>query len=176
MEAYKLAMSIKRDIYLIIQLEIPEDAITNMNRKNIVNNDTAKYRTDKAKVMDIYDFCGNNYEEASSIYDKNFCYKKGEIISENTFDKKLENVCTKGIHFFLYENIARNYIYYYTNPENENGLIILFYDNGQVYEEFTVVNGYIDGKRIKYRENGKVHKINYYKKGIKDEMTAEFCN
>ncbi len=174
MEAYKLAMSIKRDIYLIIKLEIPEDAKTNMNRKYIVNNDTAKYRADKAKVIDIYDFCGNSYEEASSIYNKNFSYKKGEIITENNFDKNLENVCTKGIHFFLHESIARNYIYFYTNPENENGLIMLFYDNGQILQQFTIINGYFNGKRIIYNENGNIEKIYFYKNGRRDKMMCEY--
>ena len=56
------------DTRVIVTLEIPEDAITNMKRKDIVNAETAKYRCNKAKVLKIEDEDGKEYSYATSIY------------------------------------------------------------------------------------------------------------
>ena len=46
---------------LIITIEIPKDAKTNMARKDIYDKEHATYKTDKLIVKKIEDYCGNEY-------------------------------------------------------------------------------------------------------------------
>ena len=89
MLGYKIAKSFGKRV--VITLEIPEDAVTNLKRSNIVNAETAKYRTMKAKVIKIEDSDGKTYNEAVSFnYDKNsITYKLDEELVCHDFDMNL---------------------------------------------------------------------------------------
>ena len=166
MIGYKIAMNKNRDLFLIVKLKIPQEAITNYNRTNIKNRESAKYRSNMATVIDIYDFYGNKHYEAHSIYNKNYFYQVGDFLTENNYDMKLSNVSTHGIHFFLHEIMARNYACNYNIPSDENGHIIMYYDDGGIMEEFNLVNGSFQGERIKYNEEGDIISINNYENSI----------
>jgi hypothetical protein len=106
MLGYKIARHGAKRV--LITLEIPEDAKTNLYRPSIVNKETAKYRTNKAKVLKIEDADGKSYDTATtSIYNKKkLTYRVGEVVEEPAFDPMLEVVCTEGIHFFLDKHVA----------------------------------------------------------------------
>lgn len=89
---------------VIIRLEIPEDALKSSATTN-------SCRCDKAKVLDITTIKGcTHVQEARSILDANFIYKVGEIVEVSNFDNRYWIESTHGIHFFLHELAARNYL------------------------------------------------------------------
>ena len=64
MLGYKIAEH--GNVRVLVTLEIPDDALTNMNRYDIFDAMKAKYRTNKAKVLDIEDEQGTKYTHANS--------------------------------------------------------------------------------------------------------------
>lgn len=85
----------------ILTLEILPDSL-------VSNAFGRKCRTNKAKVVDIYKH-GSHLEEAISIHDEEFIYKKGQIVSVDNFDPNRWVECSTGIHFFLSLEEAENY-------------------------------------------------------------------
>ena len=152
MLGYKIAKSLGKRV--VITLEIPEDAFTNVKRSNIVNAETAKYRTMKAKVIKIEDSDGKTYNEAVSFnYDKNsITYKLDEELVCHDFDMNLENACGAGIHFVLSKSLAETY----GLASIENGILTAWHNNGVKESEITFVNNNVQGS-ISYQwyENGK---------------------
>ena len=160
---YKIAKA--GEIRVVVTLEIPEDAITNMKRKDIVDINYAKHRTNKAKVVKIQDENGNQYYSAVSFgYDKKTLnYKLNDTIVINDYDMNLENVCSTGIHFFLTRRGAE----LYGLEHIENGLLEKWYDNGQKFEERTYVNGRCYGLGHRWHPNGqKIMECMYVNSGI----------
>lgn len=152
MIGYKCAI-IER-IRVIITLEIPDDAITNINRNNVVVKEYAKHRTNIAKVIKIEDQNGKQYDEAiSGFYDyKKLIYKVNEIVKVDDYDSNLEKVCLSGIHFFLTRRVAEIYEIY----SLENGLYEAWYDNGQKWREYNYVNGKIEGLYQEWHTYGQI--------------------
>ena len=192
MLGYKAAIAYNKNV--VVTLEIPEDALTNIERKNVSVKEYAKHRCNKAKVLKIEDEDGKEYEEAETqYYDKSkLTYKLNETVSVHQFDMKLENVCSTGIHFFLTKRVAELYhikankknndsLYTtYNLPTIKNGLYTEWYENGNKYLEYTCVNYKVDGvyqswyvNGQKYREftyvNGRKHGLFtiWHKNGIK---------
>jgi hypothetical protein len=117
---------------VIVKLLIPEDAkrISSTNRK---------CRCNKAKVLDIYEYneddimarikvdegywkkelvvpqeelpeyIKNHYKDAYSYNDSTFVYKVGETVKVEDFDEEC-NECSTGIHFFITEKEALEFI------------------------------------------------------------------
>jgi antitoxin component YwqK of YwqJK toxin-antitoxin module len=153
MLGYKVAKSFDKRV--VITLEIPEDAITNVKRTNIVHAETAKYRTNKAKVIKIEDSDGKTYEEAVSFqyYNGTLTYNLKQGIRCPDFDMNLEKVCSNGIHFFLTKSLAETY----GLKTIENGVLTAWHDNGTKYEETPFVNGKINGTYSCWRDNGTLY-------------------
>ena len=137
---------------VVVTLEIPEDAITNMKRKNIVNVKYAKHRTNKAKVLKIEDDTGKEYTSAISFSygGKSLQYVLNDTIVINDYDMDLESVCSTGIHFFLTRRCAE----FYDLSCMTNGLFQMWYDNGQKEVECMYVNGNRHGLYQCWYENG----------------------
>ena len=136
MIGYKVAKT--DDKRVIITLEIPADAKTNLHRSNIVDSEKAKYRSNKVKVLKIEDNRRKEYMTAVSICinDRKIEYVVGEVI-ETKFDNNIDNVCSSGIHFFLDKEVAKNYML----EKIENGVLISYHDNGSVEKEESYLNG-----------------------------------
>ena len=138
MIGYKIAKNGERRV--VVTLEIPNDALTNMNRSSIAVKETAKYRANKAKVLKIEDDEGNCYSTATSFnYDKSLEHKLGEVIEEPSYDKDPEEVYAEGIHYYLNKRVAE----LYGLMNIFNGLFENWHENGQKAEEI----GYVDGKK-----------------------------
>jgi antitoxin component YwqK of YwqJK toxin-antitoxin module len=150
MIGYKAAIA--GETRVVITLDIPEDAITNVARTSVVVKETAKYRTNKAKVLKIEDKDGKEYTEArTGFYDlESLTYRLNELVEVSDYDMDLEKVCSRGIHFFLTRGVAE----LYTREWVQNGLYQSWYDNGQIQEESTFVNGQIEGLYQRWYENG----------------------
>ena len=119
MLGYKVAKN--GETRVVVTLEIPEDAITNINRINVAVKEYAKYRCNKAKVIKIEDENEKEYTSAKSFnYDKKTLeYVLNDIILVDDYDMNLNNVCSTGIHFFLTYRCAKLYGLYTI----ENGVL-----------------------------------------------------
>ena len=89
---------------LIVKLRIPEDA----KRSSSTGR---KCRCNKAIVLAIENFDGTpaNVPEAYSLYDNNFIYRVGDVVSVSDFDNDRFSVCAPGIHFFMGRQEAIDY-------------------------------------------------------------------
>jgi antitoxin component YwqK of YwqJK toxin-antitoxin module len=150
MIGYKIAKN--GDKRVVVTLEIPSDALTNMGRSSIAVRETAKYRANKAIILKIEDVEGNCYETATSFnYDKkSLAYKVGELLEEPSYNMNPEAVCAAGIHFFLDRHVAE----LYGREMVVNGLYQVWYANGQKREETTYVNGKRNGLYQMWYANG----------------------
>jgi antitoxin component YwqK of YwqJK toxin-antitoxin module len=159
MLGYKVAKSLL-DKKVIITLEIPEDAFTNMKRKNIFNAATAQHRANKAFVMKIEDNDGVTYDEAESLLmnKKKMKYIVNKEVVPDDFDMNLEDVSAAGIHFFLSKDIAKNY----PTPDIYNGLVELYYEDGRKSYEATFINNKEDGLATAwFRDGSKKWEVRY---------------
>lgn len=172
MLAYKLAeYACKR---VIVTLQIPPDALTNIDRKSVVVKETAKHRVNKVLVLKIEDEEGNSYDTAtSSLYpEKHLTYTVGKLIKEPSFDMDLEKVYTEGIHIFLTRRVAELYLLQFI----PNGLFQMWHDNGQKLYEVTYVNGKMEGLYQEWHENGKKHVEVKYVNGKKEGLFQSWHN
>jgi antitoxin component YwqK of YwqJK toxin-antitoxin module len=146
---YKIGMN--GTTRVLITLEIPEDAKTNMNRPFIVVKESANYRANKVKVLAIEDDSGTLYATATSLnYKKCITYKVGETIEEPSYNPDPEKVCAEGIHYFLTRHVAELF-----NLEKvENGLYQSWYEDGQKHVEATCVDGKLNGLYQSWYEDG----------------------
>ena len=149
MIGYKVAKH--GDTRVIVTLEIPEDAQTNMGRSSVAVRETATYRANKAKVLAIEDDSGASYASAASFsYNKkSLTYKVGEMIEEPSFNPDPEKVCAEGIHYFLSRRVAELY-----SLPVENGLYQSWHENGQKWEEAHYVDGKHHGLYQSWHPNG----------------------
>lgn len=190
MIAYKAANH--GDTRVLITLEIPDDATTNLDRKNIAVKETASYRANKVKVLKIEDDNGKNYETAESAFVTGFVeiltYKVGETLVEPNYDPDADKVFTKGIHFFLEKHVAELYklplhatwsgvwmAYYYNGVKKhevmfkdgkKEGLHTSWHENGIKQSEKNFKNGKEDGQYQKWYENGVKEEQVMYKDGL----------
>lgn len=86
----------------IITIFIPEDARRSSAHSN-------KCRCDKAKVLDIRTFGGQEVKSAISQYDRSFVYEINKEVSVPDFDENRWHECAPGIHFFMSEKEALEY-------------------------------------------------------------------
>ena len=168
---------------VIVTLEIPEDAITNINRKDIAYVNSAQHRANKAKVIKIEDSTNKEYNWAISKISqyRTRMYIVGEVLEVLEYDKDIENVCGAGIHFFITRRCAE----LCGVEPSKNGLYNEWYDNGQKTVEYNYINGKIEGfaqtwhpNGIKLSENscvnGKIEGI--YKQWDDKGVKTEECN
>ena len=151
MIGYKIAKNMEGN-RVVVTLEIPGDALTNMARSSVVVRNTAKHRANKAKVVAIEDASGTPYTTATSFsYDKkSLTYTVGETIEEPSYNPDPEQVCAEGIHYFLTRRVAE----LYGLEKIENGLFQQWRDNGQKYLEETCVDGKRHGLYQYWGEDG----------------------
>jgi antitoxin component YwqK of YwqJK toxin-antitoxin module len=139
----------------IITLLIHRNAITNLTRKNVVDKQYAKFRTNTAKVISIRDpHTLKECDYVSSNRDNYFYYVKGKTITEGNYDMENENVCTRGIHFYLsYGAALGNMNEGLCNIVNNEGEIIgkkIHQDSGKIL------------KIVSFSEKGKEETISIY--------------
>lgn len=102
---YKIGLTLNDRASLvpcIITISIPEDAKRSSGYSN-------KCRCDKAKVLDIRTFGGQEVKSAISQYDHSFVYEINKEISVSDFDENRWHECAPGIHFFMSEKEALEY-------------------------------------------------------------------
>jgi hypothetical protein len=161
MIAYKIAKN--GETRVIVTLEIPSDALTNESRASVVVRETAKHRTNKAKVLAIEDLEGKRYDTATSCgyNNKRVVYTMGEWIEEPSYDRDPEKVCAEGIHYFLARRVAELYRLDWI----QNGLFQEWHENGRKSREVTFVDGKMHGTYQEWHENGQKQAEGTYVEG-----------
>jgi antitoxin component YwqK of YwqJK toxin-antitoxin module len=149
MKGYKIGYT--GSVKVLITLLIPNDALTNKDRDTIIDSNNAKYRCNKAYVIDIVDENDNSYDFAESgFYSKKLLYIKNKlIISDFDDDILIEN--GKGIHYFIDIYTALNYRVpileqYWLDKDN---IYRSYYGSGQLHQEIKYTLD--DNKRILYK-------------------------
>jgi antitoxin component YwqK of YwqJK toxin-antitoxin module len=149
----------------IITLEITGK--TNEKRGGIADPLHAKFRTDKALVIDIKNFTtGLQMEEDVSKHDPEFVYKVGEEVRGDDYDEDINEVCAPGIHYFKTKEAAESW-WLRHNLYKIEGLYRTWYENGQLESEANYKDGKKDGL---YRwwhcdSSGKLKEESNYKDG-----------
>ena len=82
---------------VIVTLKIPKGAI-------VFSINNGKCRTNTAEVIDV-----EGINEAVSVHDPTFVYRKGETIYPDGFDCRYNQECGAGIHFFRTKEEAKDY-------------------------------------------------------------------
>ena len=152
----------------IIILELLNDTITNEKRKDVINDKYAKFRCNKAKVIDITNVKTSELMKKDlSIFDDLFVYSFGEII-ETVFNTNINEVCTDGIRYFKTKEAALSWFYIQDDKNFPDGKWTQWNENGQKHCEGTYKNGKHDGKWTGLHENGQKFYECAYKNGKHD--------
>ena len=101
---WKKALCKTLDDYVLVKLQIPEDA----KRSSATGR---KCRASKAIVLDICSLSDDNkkYTYAVSDFDHEFVYEVGKTVKVDDFCKDRFKECAPGIHFFITKQEAINY-------------------------------------------------------------------
>ena len=173
MIGYKIASSEGKRV--LVTLEIPSDANTNLDRKRLKDKMCAKYRCDKAFVLCIEDEEGKKYKSAStSIFSfKKIKYVLEEEIFEKDYNKDVNVVCGEGIHFFLSKEVAL----LYGLDKIENGEYKEWYSNGQLEILYNYKEGKLEGEYKSWFKNGNQWEHTFYKdSNLEGEYKSWFKN
>lgn len=145
---------------------------TNLSRTGILKKNKlfAKYRTNRAYVVSIIDKDSKEkLDKIRSDQDKDFEYVAGEYKEEANYDTNIDEICTRGIHFYLSEKVA-----FFHNKTIENGNCKDWYENGQIASEDNYVNGEKHGVQTSWYENGQIKSVYNYVNGEKHENCKEW--
>lgn len=83
----------------IITLKL-KDCKTNENRDDVFDRMYAKYRCDRAFVVDIINkFSNESIDSIQSDHDGDFIYISNEHITIENYDDDINNIYTRGIHY-----------------------------------------------------------------------------
>lgn len=145
---------------------------TNEHRKSVKNIQTAKHRTSKALVLKIFQGEETTNEPVGGLFDENFLYQKGKVV-ETQFDKRINEVCSTGIHYFKTLECAEMWIF---NKRHYTGTIKHWYENGQIEEEFDLKNGHLHGSYKYWYENGQLAEERTYNNDLLVERTLYHKN
>lgn len=103
---YKIITNYNYYRCLLATLEIP----AGVKRSSAIGN---KCRCEYAKVLSIIDENGNKYDIGKSAItgiDNQLIYKVGEYVYADSFDENRFNECAPGIHFFMTQEEAWDYV------------------------------------------------------------------
>ncbi len=151
----------------IVTLLLLDDSKTNEKRKYVINDKYAKFRCDRAKVVNIKNVkTGELMEGDLSIYDGGFAYSLEKIV-KTYFNENLNEVCASGIHYFKNTKVALSW-FYDQNNNFPNGKWTEWHENGHKYSEGTYKDGKKDGKWIYWGVDGKKDSEGTYKDGKHD--------
>jgi len=173
--------------WIVYLLKIEGKTLTNENRKSLKERTEeerihAQYRGNMFFVVKIEHIWEKN-EEGTPIkkdkientnYSKKFLsYVAGEIIEEKDYDKDIEMIRGRGIHYYLDEKTAKDYSDFplYEWPKY-SGEVRTYYDDGIRRTKYYCIDGEREGKCKKYYGNRNLHIKCFFVKG-KEEGAFE---
>ena len=143
------------DKRVLVTLEIPEDAFTDISRTSIIVKETAAYRTNKAKVTRITDDEGNEYESGTCFSNSHIIpHTVGELVEDPSYNVRNQKYSSCGIIFFLDKGAAETHDIDITTDTIKDGILTCYYKNGQKQSERMYKNGKPNGILQKWHNNG----------------------
>ena len=138
----------------IVKLKIPVGSRTNINRQFVVDHNHAKFRCDKAHVLEIrHKYTNRRVPSVKSNHDPSIQYTVGkDIVPRYEYDSDPDKVCASGIHFFLTREPAYDY-----GNDLKNGICRQWGDNGLLEVIGTKKNSHMDGEWKLCYEDGAIH-------------------
>jgi Family of unknown function (DUF5758)/MORN repeat variant len=145
---------------------------TNENRKGVVNPNYAKFRTDKALVIDIENFHTKEKMETDiSMHDQHFIYRVGEEVNVGNYDENTDEICAPGIHYFKTKEAAEGWWFGEHSWRYRHGLVKNWYESGELYSEINYNNhAYNDGSYRVWHANKHLSIECNYKNGKLDGL------
>ena len=141
--------------YIVVLKKIMDDTLkTNENRSGIINENHAKFRTNKVEVIAIFNKGLFTYQIDSiqnSHYPKKINYKVGTIIEINNYNDDNNLICATGIHYYKTIDSAFYFNFYeiiLINKLSQN--YYEWHDDGSLSLECTFINGMLHGKYQKW--------------------------
>lgn len=152
-----------KNIEVLVEIEIPSDAITNINRDDIFDKLNAEYKTNKYIVKKIYDINLNEY----SIFFLNYnsgAIKLGELVfvNDTDCDSDTDDDIELKQKFYMSKHIAIGLTYIM------DGICILYHQNGRKQIEYTRKNGKKNGKYYEWLGNGQIYQESCYFNNLLD--------
>jgi antitoxin component YwqK of YwqJK toxin-antitoxin module len=136
----------------IIELDINLDTtLTNLNRE-VIDENYAKYRCNKAIVVKIY----NKFDEKEEIdrirsdHDDRFEYIKGKDVYEPKYNLIMDEVCTTGIHFYITKEAA----FYYNLSSINDGIFKKWFADGKPLKKCSYKDDKLEGLYETWYKNG----------------------
>jgi antitoxin component YwqK of YwqJK toxin-antitoxin module len=173
MLGYKIAKS--GDTRVLVTLEIPPDALTNLERASVAKKETAAYRTNKAKVLKIEDANGTPFTTAKSYFcpytKSKLIYNVGNVVEEPDYDRDIEKTHTDGIHFQLKKSVAK---WYGISLKQYTGVYCSWNPNGHKRIEESFKDGVNHGPRLEWHSNGTQKSEEHWENGIKHGIWREW--
>lgn len=154
----------------------------------IINQDTASYKTSYFKILSITDITDITNTQKSYV---------SEYLSNSYHLLSYESNRIAGGQYEVgkkYKLKNKDYYYYYKSKEiafNENfmydkqyllfqdkvcGIYKGYHENGRLQEEYYHVNGEINGEYKEYHDNGELKTICNYKLGNKEDLYISYNN
>uniref|UniRef100_A0A6C0EC90 MORN-repeat protein n=1 Tax=viral metagenome TaxID=1070528 RepID=A0A6C0EC90_9ZZZZ len=152
----------------IVILKKIKDTLTNESRDNVVDKKYAKFRANKLYVEKIIS-C-DSLEELKQIKnsihkEKELNYIVGEIVEVENFDKDINIICSRGIHYFM--TIEQAY-YYAMDLSNFTGEYKHWYENGVMMVQYNLIDGKLNGLYRQWHYIGQIFKQCEYINGKKN--------
>lgn len=157
----------------IVVLQLDPTTKTNETRTNVVDKAFAKYRAEKAHVVLIinkFDPTETIQYVHNSVYNMKLKYEVGKEVKAHFFDKKLNDVCTGGIHYFKSIECA----FYHELYRVKNGVFIEWFDNGQKHIEHSYTYGNLDGLYSQWHPNGQKYLEYEYANGVANGLQSRW--
>jgi antitoxin component YwqK of YwqJK toxin-antitoxin module len=153
--------------YIIVLQKLP-DTITNESRSEISDPMYAKYRANKLRVILIINkfdpFDVIKQIKNTSYIDKTIIYKTDKIVKVKDYNMNLDEVYTKGLHYFKTIKQAFYWDIVDLNPKY-TGSYIEWYNNGNKSCEGIYLYGKEIGQWSSWYENGNNKKLGIYYNG-----------
>ena len=156
----------------IVVIELQKDSKTNETRPTVNVPKFAKFRTNKARIVDIHHMTTHERIKSvkSTVYKKKTTiYNTDEIIEICDYIDDINVICSSGIHYFKSYEPA-----YYCNKKD--GFIKQWHKEGHLEKKMILCapiknnNEVIEGLCIEYYQDGSVRKISNYINGKLDGL------
>ncbi len=148
---------------VIVTIEIPKDAITDLERTSVIIKETAKYKTNIANQICVEDIEGNLYNDINIVNEKEIqCYLTKKVAEAKI--KGSINI-TDGLFEMWYDNGIKRYEMMYVNGKRE-GLYQCWYNTGIKSVEISFKNDVYDGIYKSWYYTGKQSIECMYANGI----------
>ncbi len=142
----------------VVVLQLMDDSKTDEDRSDAVNPNFARFRTNKAKVVKIYDKVTN--EEINEVQSDKLVYQKKCVIKDDYKSVEVDPTCKSGIHYYETEDAAHYHNLLKSIPDY-TGLVMYHTENGLKLMETEYKNGARSGIHIEWKvlQFGKTCKI-----------------